>query len=226
MRYNKYYRYELKYLINFHDYIILRNKISNIMSLDKNAGKDRKYHIRSIYFDDYLNTSYYDRINGVQNRYKYRIRYYNLKDNIIKLEKKIKKGNFSTKIDYFITKEEMLNIIYNNHINSEGTLLQEMKFLINYKGLKPVVMQDYEREAYIYEPGKVRITFDFNLRANINIDKFFENIESIEILSKDKVILEVKYEKFIPTVIRNLLQISSRQQMAISKYVLSRSIFI
>lgn len=230
MELNKYYRYELKYLINYFDYIILKNRISNIMHLDKNADENGKYHIRSIYFDDFLNTSYYDKINGVQNRYKYRIRFYNLNDSLIKLEKKIKKGNFSTKIDYTLNKEKMYNILLNRKFkleNTKNSFLNEFLYLMNYKGLKPVIMLDYNREAYVYPLGKVRITFDMDLVAITDLKGIFErNINSINILDKGKIILEIKYEKYIPTVIKNLVQIGSRNALAISKYVLCRSMFM
>lgn len=228
MRVRKYYRYELKYLINYHDYIILKNRLRNYMSLDPNAVEKGFYHVRSIYFDDYLNTSYYDKINGVLNRFKYRLRIYDFKDNPIKLEKKIKKGNFSTKIDFNISEEEyhLLGKKPDFLLEYHNEILNEVYLLLKYKGLRPVILIDYLREPYYYRYGKVRITFDFELHASNLVDDIFDkNINLVNVLEKNKIIMEVKYEKFIPTVIKNILQ-NSRINIAISKYVLCRSIFM
>ncbi|GAB6189404.1 polyphosphate polymerase domain-containing protein [Marinitoga arctica] len=224
---NKYYRYELKYLINIHDYYIIKNKLINSMTLDPNADKNGFYHIRSLYFDDFLNSAYYDKINGVMNRYKYRIRFYNLILATIKLEKKIKKGNFSTKIDYRIFMDDFYNIINNNYeylLDYKNEILSEFYLLLKYKGLHPVIIVDYEREAYFFD--SVRITFDKNLRSSNRVsDIFNKDIQMINILENNKIILEVKYQKFIPSFIKNIIQ-NSRSAIAISKYILCRSIYM
>ncbi|SHE79266.1 VTC domain-containing protein [Marinitoga hydrogenitolerans DSM 16785] len=221
----KYYRYELKYLISYQNYIVLRNKLKNIMLLDENANNLGFYYVRSLYFDDYLNTAYYDKLNGIMNRYKYRIRIYNFQDNVIKLQKKIKKGNFSTKIDNLIDKKEYFKFI-NERKCCLDNKVKDFCFLMKYKRLSPVVIIDYEREAYKYKYGGVRITFDFNLKATtFNKDIFAKDLKLINVLEKNKIILEVKFEKFIPFVIKNIIK-NSRINMSISKYVICRSVFI
>ena len=70
------YRYELKYLLNSSQAIILKKKLSLIMEHDANTI-DGYYFIRSLYFDDVNNTAYYEKIDGLEEREKYRIRFYN-----------------------------------------------------------------------------------------------------------------------------------------------------
>ena len=91
-------RHELKYNLGSTQYHLLRTKLKAVLKPDKHAGPNGRYHIRSLYFDDFRNTALFEKQAGVPRRKKYRIRIYNLKDDVIKLECK-------NKIDYYISKE-------------------------------------------------------------------------------------------------------------------------
>ena len=89
--------------------------------------------------------------------------------------------------------------------------------------LKPTTVVDYEREAYLYEHGNVRITFDCKVQTSLrNTDMFNKNLPMVDVLDQNEVILEVKYDEYLPAVIKMLLQGIHTRHEAYSKYQLSR----
>lgn len=222
----KNYRHELKYQINYRDYLILRKRLSLFMKKDNYVNENGEYHIRNLYFDDYNNNAYRDKLNGVQNRSKYRIRIYNMQDNIIKLEKKIKRDKFILKEVVGISRNEYQNIRNGNvefMKDKDEPLFKEVYFKIKNMSLKPVVIVDYLREPFVYSAGNVRITFDKNLRTGLNcLDVFSKNIPFVSAIENTWMILEVKYDNYLPSVIKNSIQVGSRIHQSFSKYVLCR----
>ena len=85
----KNFRNELKYKITDNDFYLLNFNLKNIIKKDSNCKEDF-YTISSIYFDNYKKTSYNQVKNGISERWKYRIRFYNHDDSYIMLEKKHK----------------------------------------------------------------------------------------------------------------------------------------
>ena len=85
-------RHEYKFSVNEKDLLMLGMRLEPLIAKDAHVGEQGYYHIRSIYFDDYHNSSFYSNEAGVDPRVKYRIRIYNAGDASIKLEKKIKEN--------------------------------------------------------------------------------------------------------------------------------------
>lgn len=221
------FRSELKHYINYQDYLIIRSKISNFLTLDKNVYKDSfEYKIRSIYFDNFNNKVLEEKLLGLNKRDKFRIRLYNDDDSFIRLEKKSKINGLCKKISEPITKDEVLKIINNDIeflIKSQKQLFQDLYIKMKTEFLKPKTIVDYEREAYIYKVGNVRITFDKNLRTGIvSNDIFNKELCTISPIDKDYTILEVKYDEFLPEFILDLIQLGERSKTSISKYALCR----
>lgn len=221
------FRNELKHYINYYDYLIIKGKISKFLSLDKNVYKNSsEYKIRSIYFDNFNDKVLKEKLLGLNKRDKFRIRLYNDDDTFIKLEKKSKINGLCKKISCDITKEEVLKIINNDIdflINSNNKLFQELYFKMKTEFLKPKTIVDYDREAYIYNVGNVRLTFDKNLKTGIVSTNIFNiNLETINPINKDYIIFEVKYDEFLPEVISNFIQLGERTKTSISKYALCR----
>jgi len=220
-------RHELKYYINYQEYTYLKNRIKNILNLDENATEGIGYHIRSLYFDDIYNSALEEKLSGVLKRKKYRIRIYDELDKVIKLECKEKYGEYISKTSTNITREQFYDIIFERGINF---LLEKEKqvannFFIDTKTrlLKPAVITDYCREAYILDAGNVRITFDKNLKAGINSpDIFSPELITVSAMPQNMMILEIKYDGFLPKYIRQLLKISKHDRSAISKFVICR----
>ena len=91
--------------------------------------------------------------------------------------------------------------------------------------LRPAVIVDYTREAYVYTPGNVRITFDKGLRSSCSgIDLFNPKLPTLIAHPSDKMILEVKYTGFLPHLVRRIIEPYTDGAFAISKYVLCRNL--
>ncbi|WP_260858111.1 polyphosphate polymerase domain-containing protein [Bacillus sp. FJAT-22090] len=226
----KKFRNELKYYLHVYDYFSLRQKVSSVLELDKNSQTEDGYGIRSLYFDGIHNHSIYDKNNGVFNREKYRIRIYNGSDQKISLERKSKYGDFISKEAAPITRAEYDAILRGDIdvlSDKEHPLLKDFYAALKFRNFLPSVIVDYIREAYVYEPGNVRITFDKKLSAGLStIDLFNPNIIWEEPLLPEQTILEVKFDQFLPDNIRQLVQPERLMRSAISKYVLCREVNI
>ena len=226
MNNSKTFRHEFKYYINYFEYELLRRRLKVVLQSDKYSDEKGEYHIRSLYFDDINNTALFEKQAGILSRKKYRIRIYNLNDNVIKVEKKSRIGQFINKVSAHISKDEYLKIISKDITfmkNSEKKLLNEFYFDIISSQYKPEVIVDYIREAYIWDINNVRITFDKHLKTGLHqTDIFNKNIPTIDVIEEPKMILEIKYDHFLPDFIRSILQISSSQRYAISKFVICK----
>lgn len=222
---NKKLRHELKYFINNYEYSYLKKRLEFGMNKDKNSVIDDGYHVRSLYFDDIYDSAFNEKEWGIFKRKKYRIRIYNVSDCIIKLEKKSKYGQYIRKDTVNITKDRFYMLVDGEHEleSSDNELLRELYIEKKTRLLRPTVIVDYDREAYISEAGNVRITFDKNLRACINsYDIFDDKIATKTVFSEPKMIMEIKYDSFLPTHIRNLIQICNHNISQASKYVMCR----
>lgn len=225
------YRYELKFIITKNQAKFLEKNLSIIMNIDKNAkNENNTYFIRSIYFDDYKSSAYYEKIDGVEFRKKYRIRFYNHDNKFIKLECKYKNQNLTSKdnekINVDTCKRIMDGTIENIDINNlENSLLKKFILDMKLKKLKPVVIVDYERIAYTLEPSDLRITFDTDVRScGFEKNVFNKNLPAYKVLDKNKQVLEVKFNEFIPKHIVNILSTIPMFRQAISKFAICRSI--
>jgi hypothetical protein len=222
----KVFRNEFKYYINYIEYESLRRRLSSVLKKDKFSNATGDYHIRSLYFDDFTNSALYEKQAGILTRRKFRIRIYNIDKSIIKLEKKSRKGQFIHKESANLTLGDYENIIAGNIdflIRSDNSLLREFYIDLSTLRLKPNVIVDYFREAYVYDLSNIRITFDKLLRTGLNkLDLFDKELPTVDVMEEPKMILEIKYDHLLPDFIKNLLQISSQQRYAISKFVICK----
>jgi len=221
------YRYELKFIINKEVADLLKKQLSLVMYKDKHSVSSQySYDIRSLYLDDPYNNSLYEKVDGVEYRHKYRIRYYNNDSSLIHLECKYKEENMTYKESCSISKEIAEAII--NH--QELPLLDNdfyKKFYAEYhtRSLKPSVIVDYRRLAYTYPTSEVRITFDENIRSGkMNYDLFNPNIVTSPIFQSGEIVLEVKCNEYIPKHILDILNSYPSVRIAISKFASCRSI--
>ena len=202
----------------------MRQSLQVIASPDKNAI-DGRYHIRSIYFDNLYDTALREKIDGVNKREKFRIRLYNNDTSYITLEKKSKIDGLCSKQINRLTLEEAKLIQageYEWMRKSDKPLVTEVFSKMQSQGIKPKTIVDYDREPYIYGPGNVRVTFDYNIRTGL-METDFLNPDCITIPAGDPVIiLEVKWDEFLPDVIKNAIQLKGRQVSAFSKYAACR----
>lgn len=219
------YRVEDKYNCSEAQLVMLQSRMEAALRPDSNEGGPEGYSIVSLYFDDLQDSCLQDTQDGVNRRNKYRIRIYNDSLDVIKLEVKTKQDNRIQKQSKTISRAEMESLMRGECIAEEGSFEDPatlFNLAIKTGGLKPKVIVAYERKAYVYEPGNVRITFDRNVRASSRVENFGEkNISYVFLQEYDKV-LEVKYDEFIPDFLLQLLEVGNMQQSAYSKYQLCR----
>lgn len=217
------FRHELKYRISYGQYIELRNRLRTVMRSDLHTGVDGRYLIRSIYFDNYMDKALREKADGVPKREKFRIRYYNDDFSYLTLEKKIKDNALCMKVDAQIAEKECRALLEGN-VNwmreHPAPLVRELYAKMRYQMLLPRVLVSYMREPYIYQAGNVRITFDSNIRTTLFHREFLEKqVTDIDTAGEPReMILEVKYDAFLPEIIRSLVQINTPRQTAFSKY--------
>lgn len=220
------YRHELKYYINPGDYEMLKSAMSSLLLPDQNAVNGG-YHIRSLYFDDFENNAMMEKINGVKHRKKYRIRLYNHSAGFIRLERKLKDGEFVSKDNMVLTKQEaesILNGDYGFLIDKDNKLAHDFFVELQTRGLRPATIVDYYREAYVHPIEDVRITFDSDLRSGV-FDKniFNENLQTVPMYEDNLIVMEVKFNHYLPQYIKVILNnAQSASRSAVSKYVICR----
>jgi len=172
----KIFRHELKYFINFQVYFTLSNKLKVLMKRDDNSNEKGDYHIRSLYFDDYEDSALYEKQSGILRRKKYRIRIYNLSDEVIKLEKKSRIGQFINKESLLLSRSQVEKIMafdFQFLKNIDDKLSREFYIDLKTKLFRPKVLVDYVREAYTLNYNRIRITFDKFLKTSMNsVDLF------------------------------------------------------
>lgn len=223
------YRHELKFSISSKQAAILKKRLAMIMNIDANSyNSDHTYLIRSLYFDDINSTAYYEKLDGVEYRKKYRIRIYNNDDRFIRLEKKLKNNDLTSKQQTLIDKR-IYQLLINKEfdkIDSRGNKLLET-FIIDckIKGLIPSVIVEYKRLAYTYPICDVRITFDEEVKSGIyNYDLFDENLPLYSVINPDTVILEVKFNEVLPESLAIILGTIPSCRQAVSKFAICRSV--
>lgn len=217
------FRHELKFLISEAEEKALQERWKPIISYDKHAGPGG-YTIRSLYFDDYYEAALYDKLAGVNERQKYRIRIYDGRDDVIRLERKEKVGQYINKTGASLTLRELESLFCGNtseFLSRSEKLCQDFYLEIVTNGLHPVVLVDYERVPFVFPYGDVRVTFDEHVRAGAFAGDLFDmDTPAYEVLPPGVCILEVKFTEYLPDVVRDLLPTSDAARVAASKYVM------
>jgi len=219
-------RHELKHYINQIDLIELRARLPCILKPDENSVDGKGYRVRSLYFDNYSDKALREKVDGVDEREKFRIRLYNGDSSFIRVEKKSKKGGMCFKQSGKITAEECEQLLLGNltPLKENGDpLLLELYTKMHTQLLRPKNIVDYMREAFVFSAGNIRITLDSDIRWSTACQAFLEP-EIITIKVPSATILEVKYDNFLPEIIRGIVSLSSRQSIAFSKYAVTRII--
>ena len=218
------YRHEYKHEINLSDVLILRQRLRAVMQPDKHADEG-KYEIRSLYFDNLSDKALREKLDGINYREKFRIRYYNGDTSLIHLEKKSKFDRVGTKQYAALSKEEVQSILNGDYSwigQRQEPILTEFYAKTVYSQLKPKTIVDYTREPYIFPAGNVRVTIDYNIRTGLLCTDFL-NPSCVTIPVRDSPnILEVKWDAYLPDIIRDAVQLGTRRPCAFSKYAACR----
>ena len=219
-------RHEIKYYINDSVYHTLRGRLRTVAGADPNMKEEDGYLISSLYFDDVYHSAMNEKQAGICFRKKYRLRCYNRQDTRINLECKRKYGEYISKDSMAVSRGEYDAMLAGNYdvlMDHPDTVGREVYALHHARLLKPVVAVEYLREAYVLAQGNVRITFDKEISASVNdYDMFSEYYEVNKVLEPGIMVLEVKFDDYLPDMIYQILKTAMTNKCAISKYVMCR----
>ena len=221
-------RQELKYPINFAQYISLSQILKNVLVEDQHNGKEG-YWVRSLYFDSYADADFYEKLNGIENRKKIRLRIYNYNDPKVKLEIKRKYGNNQEKKSIIITREDAKELTCCNYEVLRKYSTKEAVMIYNImkvNRVRPVVMIEYRRKAFIHPMNNIRMTLDSEIRSS---ETYFDFFSPSPILAPVEdyynALLEIKYNNFIFKWLSELIEPHTLTRESYSKYTASRGIF-
>ena len=213
-------RHELKHEISMSDMIAIRQRMRAIAKSDPHAI-DGKYFIRSLYFDTPEDRALIEKQSGISQRQKFRIRYYNYDTSVINLEKKLKSGGLGCKISAGLDVKQAEKIVNGDTswmMDSDNELIRELYSLMVSDRLGPKTIVDYTREPFIYGPGNVRVTLDYNIRTGLHLTDFL-NTECVTVsASFGTCIMEVKWDDYLPYIIRDAVRLPHSRTGSFSKY--------
>ena len=218
-------RHELKHSINHREDLVLSQRLRKLFAHDKNAGPGGTYRVTSLYFDTPYDSALREKIDGVNRREKFRLRYYGMDTSFIRLEKKYKVnglcGKRSARLDAGAARR-LLAGDTDFLLESGDPLLIEFYSKLRGELLMPRTIVTYAREAFVYEPGNVRITIDRDLRTGLASTDFLNAGLWHAPVSDGLAVLEVKYDAFLPELARLAVQLPNRRMSAFSKYAACR----
>ncbi|MHC1693820.1 MAG: polyphosphate polymerase domain-containing protein [Eubacteriales bacterium] len=218
-------RHEYKHSLNYLDYSVLKGRLDKILPHDSNAGSDGEYLVRSLYFDTPGDKALREKIDGTNRREKFRIRRYGDNTVDLKLEKKSKVNGLCYKKSTPLSPDEVSAICTGDTgwmVTDGRELVVELYSKMKGQCLCPKTIVEYVREPFVCSAGNVRITFDRDIRTGLLSTDFLNNILPVVPVGNELVLLEVKYDAFIPDFLVKLLNIEGRRASACSKYALSR----
>lgn len=220
-------RHEIKFPAAYAQCEELRERLAAVMERDNHSLGER-YRVTSLYFDDVYRSAYNDKLIGADRRKKYRLRCYNLNQDTLHMECKYKYGEMVSKQSYPLTTEQYYSILQGDCTfmwdkQYSDTVLEEFSFSNAAALLKPSVIVDYNREAFVKREGNVRITIDsgFKLGA-FSSDMLSEEIRYLPVCEYPAVV-EVKYDEYAPGYIIELLQGLKLTQESVSKFILCKT---
>lgn len=220
------FRHENKYYMNLPDYYGLVSRLRCLLKPDEFSDENGRYYIRSLYFDNEEDQMLAEKQNGVGRREKFRFRFYNTDCEEVKLEKKTKINGLCNKQSMMLSKKECERILNGElewMVTRRDRLLVELYAKMRFQKLRPKTVSSYIREAYVYGPGNVRITIDSQMRTGIHSKEFFApDLQDVEFYGTEMLLLEVKYDEYLPEAVRMLLSTGTLQRISFSKYERSR----
>lgn len=216
-------RHEWKHEITRLDMLALRQRLRAVARADGHASGG-KYLVRSLYFDTPSDKALREKIDGVSRREKFRIRFYNGDTSLIHLEKKSKLGGLGSKQSATLSAGEVSALLSGDlrwMLSSGEPLVRELYAKMRTELLGPKTIVDYTREPYVYPAGNVRVTLDYDIRRGLRPGDFLD--PGVTIPAGDApVILEVKWDAFLPDIIRDAVRLEGRRASAFSKYAQCR----
>ncbi len=220
-------RKEKKFLISIDNYYKYSNYLSKILDEDPNNGSNG-YTIRSLYFDTLNDRDFEEKESGIELRRKIRLRLYNPEDDYAILEMKQKQGDSQLKRSLKISRADASSLIqgqYNVLLNYNEEFSLECYGIMNMYCYRPKTIVEYKRKAFIAKENSIRVTFDKDIVATeSNFNIFDKNLLMYPVMDKYNVILEIKYNYFLLSYIKDALNLVNQSELSVSKYILARNV--
>lgn len=224
---NEVMRQEHKYLITLQQFYAYSHTFDQIMQQDVHNNGDG-YNIRSLYFDTLDDKDFEEKEDGLELRRKIRLRNYGPDSTYAMLEIKQKQGSNQKKRSLRLSKEDarrLINREYSVLLQYPEPFAQECYYLMSALCYQPKVVIEYKRKAYIAKENNIRVTFDHQLIGTESCyDIFAHDLLQNPILGKELVVLEVKYNGFLLSYIKDMLQACEHSTLSVSKYCLGRHV--
>lgn len=218
------YRHEWKHLISPGQRLELRQRLRAVAAPDPHAVNG-SYRIRSLYFDDLSDTALREKLDGVSRREKYRIRCYDHRTETLHLERKSKMGGLGRKDSCPLSPREVTAILQGDigwMAEDPRELLRQLYLKMRDGGFVPKTLVDYTREPFVYPPGNVRVTLDYAIRTGLRCTDLLDPACPTLLIPGDPIVLEVKWDAFLPDIIRDAVQLEGVRATAFSKYAACR----
>jgi hypothetical protein len=215
------FRNEWKYLVNRQQKAVIEKRLSLLCQPDSHALQDGGYTVSSLYFDDFQNSNFAIKIAGYQKKKKFRIRIYNDRDDVIKLERKIKKGWAVKKDSVLISQSEYENILtgrIGHDFSADCPVKNDFFRLQRMRRLSPKIVVSFDRTVFTYAYGNVRLCFDSALRTPQTGNDLFNQGLNLVVMEPYQAIFEVKYTGFLPETIKTAIQSGLGNKERYSKY--------
>lgn len=215
------FRHELKHEIAAPELLALRQRLRAVLAPDRHSDTGR-YTVRSLYFDDARDSALREKLDGVGSRQKFRLRLYNSDASLIKLEKKIKRNGLCSKLTEPMTPEEVRALLSRGDWTPAGPLAEELRARMS-AGLLPRTLVDYTREAFTFPAGNVRVTLDYDIRTGLDCTALLDPGCVTVPVPGQPAILEVKWDEFLPDIVRDAVNLRGVRAGAFSKYAACRA---
>ncbi|MDR2088603.1 MAG: polyphosphate polymerase domain-containing protein [Clostridiales Family XIII bacterium] len=223
--YREWQRVEKKYLFSAPIGYALRRRIRAVLREDAHNGPDG-YIVRSLYFDTISDGDFFDKLEGLEQRRKIRLRIYPPNYDAVRLEIKEKSGAYQRKRSLRLSPEDAQALIARDFrvlLRSAHPLGAELFGVMSAEVYLPRCVVEYDRRAFLSPGGDTRVTFDSRIRASEGRLDFFSPAPSLyPVLNPSDITLEVKYSHFLFGYIRDTLGEYGKTERSVSKYCLSR----
>ena len=224
MQINKVFRQERKFLINSEQYYRFCHQFSGVFHEDSH-NVPGGYMVRSLYFDTLGERDYQEKIAGVECRRKMRLRVYTPGSSTALLEMKQKQGSDQLKRSMKVSRahaEELMNGRYESLLKYDDPFATECYGVLKMNTYLPKVIVEYNRMAFVFKENNIRITFDSHISASKVTGRLFdEHSGCFPVMHPDSVVLEVKYNNFLLSYVKDVLRVSNKSEISVSKFALA-----
>lgn len=218
-------REEKKYKMSLAELAYVKGQLENVMHGDAFNGT-KPYMVRSLYFDSASNIDFYEKEAGLNDRKKIRLRVYSPDAKKAKLELKAKSGTMQRKQSLTVTKEDAVEMIHGNYavlLNYKDELASYLYRKMTMEVYQPRCIVEYNRIAFGTNENNIRLTLDSDIRANEgNFNIFSKQLQLYPVMELNKGVLEVKYNRFLLSYIKDIIQCADKIETSVSKYSMSR----